>query len=1520
MEPLERTLRSKLERAVEQARDVAESGAKAALDSLGVANPNPFSHSTEEERELRRRLRIHGRQLGDIRDPKTEGQGLDRLVEEVAYEHWHRMLFARFLAENHLLMYPDETSPVAVTLEECEELAQDEGARNGWELASRFAAAMLPQIFRPHSPVFGLSLPPENQLGLERVLNDLPGDIFSASDSLGWVYQFWQAKNKEEINHSGTKIGERELPAVTQLFTEPYMVSFLLDNTLGAWWAARRLSGKDLAEAESEEELRTKAALPGVPLDYLRFVKVNVEAASSRFSSNLEEASSFLREEKDKRQDGASTLEENTMRLEAASKVEEASSFLFREENKRQDAASTIGYFDYDEPTGTLSGNLPHWRQDSVTYFVTFRTADSLPQEKLRQWLAEKEQWLDQHPEPLDENLKKEFYRLFPERLQYWLDSGYGKCLLGYPSYREMVEGALRHFNGQRYMLDEFVVAPNHVHVIVTPTGENSLSEIVHSWKSFTANQINHKAALNGAFWQKESFDHIVRRPEQLEKIRQYIRDHFKVEAASSRFSSNVEEASSFLSSNVGKASSFLIKENDKRQDKRQDAASTLEENTMRLDSASKVEEASSFLFKEENKRQDAASTFWRPAAGTFDQWPDRLSDLKILDPCCGSGHFLVSALSMLVPIRMEHEGISAADAVDAVLRQNLHGLEIDRRCVELAAFALALTAWRYPNAGGYRSLPKLNLACSGLSVSVPKSEWQSIAQDEQRLRLALNCIYDEFEKAPLFGSLINLEKSTAAKLVEWDKFEPILHHAIVSVQSDEQLEIGVVAQGLAKASQIMTSKFHLVITNVPYLAKGKQGQLLKNFLESNFEKAKNDLATAFLQRCIEYCFKGGTCAIVLPQNWLFLTTYKKLREQLLTNETLELIARLGSGAFETISGEVVKAILFVLTHGTCSKPLTLTGSDEEGSVTPSDDPGQMIRGLDVSDVKSAQGKAELLVKTEIFEVEQAKQLVNPDARIALNDLGQINLLEKYATAYIGQRTGDGSRFIMYDWELDTIRNGWTPFATTVDDVSEFSGCTQTLLWEDGKGHLASYQAELARTQYASGGWKQGWQAWNKYGIRVSQMRRLPVTIHGGSHFDNNCATIVPHDPSHLAAIWCYCSSPEYHEAVRQIDQSLKVTNATLVKVPFDLEYWQKIAAEKYPNGLPKPYSDDLTQWIFHGHPTRVEAASSRLSSKVEEASSFSSSPNEASNFPERNKRLEAASTLQDKRQEAASTLQVAVARLLGYLWPAELDENMELEEEARRLIARCKELAPYSDEDGIVCIPPVRGEAPAVDRLMNMLAASYGDDWSINRLSELLSSADHAGKSLETWLRDKFFTQHFKLFHHRPFIWQIWDGLSDGFSVLVNYHKLDRKKLETLIYLYLGDWIKRQNEDVSAKIDGAQERRDAAEALKKKLEIILEGESPYDIFVRWKPIEKQSIGWDPDINDGVRMNIRPFMSAPDVRKKGAGVLRDKPNIDWKKDRGKDVASAPWFHLFDGDRINDHHLTLAEKLAARAKD
>ena len=139
MQPLDKTLRNRLERTIKDARDIAEDAARAALEQLGVGEAAPFAHLSEQDRELRRKLRVHGRQLGDsLNGGKI--QTMDRLIEEVAYEHWHRMLFARFLAENNLLMYPDPDDPVAVTLEECEDLAADEGAANGWELAARFAA------------------------------------------------------------------------------------------------------------------------------------------------------------------------------------------------------------------------------------------------------------------------------------------------------------------------------------------------------------------------------------------------------------------------------------------------------------------------------------------------------------------------------------------------------------------------------------------------------------------------------------------------------------------------------------------------------------------------------------------------------------------------------------------------------------------------------------------------------------------------------------------------------------------------------------------------------------------------------------------------------------------------------------------------------------------------------------------------------------------------------------------------------------------------------------------------------------------------------------------------------------------------------------------------------------------------------------------------------------------------------------------------------------------------------------
>ncbi|RAA17731.1 SAM-dependent DNA methyltransferase, partial [Ralstonia pseudosolanacearum] len=274
----------------------------------------------------------------------------------------------------------------------------------------------------------------------------------------------------------------------------------------------------------------------------------------------------------------------------------------------------------------------------------------------------------------------------------------------------------------------------------------------------------------------------------------------------------------------------------------------------------------------------------------------------------------------------------------------------------------------------------------------------------------------------------------------------------------------------------------------------------------------------------------------------------------------------------------------------------------------------------------------------------------------------------------------------------------------------------------------------------------------------------------------------------------------------------------------------------------------------------------------------------------------------------------------LGYRWPAETDATMVLADEARAWITQCDALAGLVEDGGIVCLPSVRGEKPAHERLLNLLIAAWDTvnpgSWKPSILDKLLADADCAGKGLDVWLRDKFFEQHAKRFSHRPIIWHVWDGLKDGFGALVNYHKLNAKNLERLVHAYLGDWIRQQEAGLRGGVDGAQTRLAAAQDLKRRLELILEGEAPNDIFVRWKPVTEQPSGWTPDLNDGVRLNIRPFVTTEVLRHN----KKPKLNIAWEKDRGKDVESAPWFKVFKGERINDHHLHLAEKKAAREDD
>jgi REP element-mobilizing transposase RayT len=180
-------------------------------------------------------------------------------------------------------------------------------------------------------------------------------------------------------------------------------------------------------------------------------------------------------------------------------------------------------FYDPDAEKQIHSRNLPHWMQHGRMYFVTFRLSDSLPHERIEQIRAERRVWEQCNHQPYSQWQWLEYHRLFSKRIEDWLDNNIGTCVLAHQQCASIVANAIGHFEGKRYRLDHWIIMPNHVHMLIVPIEPYLLFDILHSIKSYTAKIINKCLGRKGQLWQHESFDHIVRSNQQLEKFREYI-------------------------------------------------------------------------------------------------------------------------------------------------------------------------------------------------------------------------------------------------------------------------------------------------------------------------------------------------------------------------------------------------------------------------------------------------------------------------------------------------------------------------------------------------------------------------------------------------------------------------------------------------------------------------------------------------------------------------------------------------------------------------------------------------------------------------------------------------------------------------------------------------------------------------------------------------------------------------------------------------------------------------------------
>ena len=186
----------------------------------------------------------------------------------------------------------------------------------------------------------------------------------------------------------------------------------------------------------------------------------------------------------------------------------------------------TINYFDPDALFSRRRRKLPHFCQEGAAYFVTFRLGDSIPQARLDFWRRQYEQWLQSHPSPHTEADLEQVKELGIRRVERFLDRCHGACLLKEPTAQDALETLMRTRDGVDYDLGDYVIMPNHVHVLFRPIHRVELAELLGPWRSLSAKQINNTHSRCGALWQEEYFDHIVRSPDSLLKFRHYIHNN----------------------------------------------------------------------------------------------------------------------------------------------------------------------------------------------------------------------------------------------------------------------------------------------------------------------------------------------------------------------------------------------------------------------------------------------------------------------------------------------------------------------------------------------------------------------------------------------------------------------------------------------------------------------------------------------------------------------------------------------------------------------------------------------------------------------------------------------------------------------------------------------------------------------------------------------------------------------------------------------------------------------------------
>lgn len=854
--------------------------------------------------------------------------------------------------------------------------------------------------------------------------------------------------------------------------------------------------------------------------------------------------------------------------------------------------------------------------------------------------------------------------------------------------------------------------------------------------------------------------------------------------------------------------------------------------------------------------------------------------DIKVIDPCMGSGHILVYAFDVLMQI-YEEQGYTQRDAARLIVEKNLYGLDIDKRAYQLAYFAVMMKARQY-NRRILNGEVKPNLCAIEESNGINRSHLKYLGAGLSELernsaRTQLDSVLDSLTDAKEYGSILNVEP------VDWT----LMDRYVASAEADPQMNLETVGlestqvhmQRLLKQVQAMAQKYDVVCTNPPYMGSSGMSAKLSDYVKANYPDSKSDLFAGFIERCRKMVKKNGYQAMITQHAWMFLSSFEKLRAKLLAVDIVNM-AHLGARAFEEIGGEVVQTTSFVIRKSHIA-----------------DYKGQYCRLIEPT---SQQGKeAMFLAQENRYTTDQSNFSKIPGSPVAywVSDKIVASFGNKFVSDYAisnGQNiTGNNNRFLRLFWEVDSskIRKDYWAKCARGGGYRKYHGNDDNvILWtSEAKEHYR--RDSIARIVPEQLRFKEG-ITWSYITTNIPSFRKLweyeLFEKAGTSIFvkdTNNLSPLLGLLNSAVARKLLGLINPTINYQVRDIF-SIPVVSEVLTNNNISRLVEQNIALTQ------ADWDSFENSWDFLVHPLVLAAEVPNLNGGHKASLSDSYSKWEVlcekrfnqlkANEEELNRIFIDIYGLQDELtpdvedkdvtvrkadlgRDIRSLLSYAVGCMFGRY---SLDEPGFVYAGGEWDAAKYHKFPP--DEDN--CIPITDEEYfkdDIVGRLVEFVRTVYGSDTLEENLDFIANALGNKGNTsrevIRNYFLNDFIKDHNKTYQKRPIYWLYDSGKQNGFKALIYMHRYSEDTTGRIRADYLFKMQRAYENElkrIQDIIDGSSNSREVARAEKRKEKLTkqLKETRDYDQKLAHLALARIPI----ELDDGVKANYEKVQTGND--------------------------------------------------------